>query len=188
MLAVASRYWWVLLIRGLLAIGFGVGALVWPGLTILALVLVFGIYSLLDGILDIGMGIGGKQLPSRSRWVLFLMGLFGIAAGIIAFVWPEITAVALLWVIATWAIITGIFEIVAAIRLRAEIDNEWLWILVGILSVVLGLILIFQPTAGALALVTTIAIFSIAWGVVLVLLSFKMRGLKAVSEPTLHPA
>jgi uncharacterized membrane protein HdeD (DUF308 family) len=184
MLAVASKYWWVLLLRGLLAIGFGIGALVWPSLTILALVVVFGVYSLLDGILDISMGIGGRQLPGSSRWVLVLMGLFGIAAGIIAFLWPEITAVALLWIIATWAIITGIFEMVAAIRLRAEIDNEWLWILTGILSVILGVILIFQPAAGALALVTTIAIFSIAWGVVLVTLSFKLKGLKATAQPT----
>lgn len=184
MLAVASKYWWVLLLRGLLAVGFGIGALVWPGLTILALVVVFGVYSLLDGILDISMGIGGKQLPGSSRWVLVLMGLFGIAAGIIAFLWPEITAVALLWVIATWAIITGIFEIVAAIRLRAEIDNEWLWILTGILSVILGGILVFQPSAGALALVTTIAIFSIAWGVVLVMLSFKLKVLNTTAQPT----
>ncbi|MGH8927715.1 MAG: HdeD family acid-resistance protein [Acidimicrobiia bacterium] len=176
MLAIASRYWWVLLLRGILAVGFGVMAILWPNITVLALVLVFGVYSLLDGALDLAMGIGGRGLPRSNRWSLVLMGLLGIAAGIVAFVWPQITAVALLWVVAFWAILTGILEIMAAIRLRAEIDNEWLWVLTGLLSIALGVLLILQPTTGALALVLYIGFFALAWGVALVALSFRLRG------------
>lgn len=184
MLAVASKYWWVLLVRGLLGIGFGIGALAWPGLTILVLVVVFGVYSLLDGILDLGMAVGARSLPGSSRGALVLMGLFGIAAGIVAFLWPDITAVALLWVIAFWAITTGVFEIVAAIRLRTEINNEWFWILSGVLSVVLGVVLVLQPGVGALAVVTTIGVFAIVWGVSLTLLSFRVKAMGAGSAPT----
>lgn len=183
MLEVASRYWWVVLLRGVVAILFGLGALVWPGITVLALVLVFGVYSLLDGILDVVMAAGGKSLPGSNRLVVALMGVLGIAAGIVAFLWPEITAVALLWVIAAWAIATGILEILVAVRFRQEITNEWFWVLSGVLSVVLGLVLVFQPTLGALGLVTTIGVFSIAWGITLIALSFKVKSLGTASAP-----
>jgi len=184
MLEVAARYWWVALLRGLLAIVFGIGAWIWPGITILALVLVFGVYSVLDGILGLSMAVGGKSLPGSNRLLIALMGLFGVAAGVVAFLWPDITALALLWVIAIWAIMTGLLEIVAAVRLRKEITNEWFWVLSGLLSVVLGLVLIFQPTLGALGLITTIGIFSIAWGVALIMLSFKLKGLAAAPSPS----
>lgn len=174
------------LLRGVLAILFGVGALVWPGITVLALVLVFGVYSLLDGLLDVAMTAGGKSRLQPLGGGL--MGLFGIAAGLVAFIWPGITAVALLWVIAAWAIATGLLEIVAAIRLRKEITTEWFWVLSGLLSVVLGLVLIFQPTLGALGLVTTIGVFSIAWGVTLIVFAFRVKGLSTTGAPTPRPA
>lgn len=177
MLEAVARLWWVLLLRGIISIGFGVVALVWPTITIQALVLVFGVYAIVDGVLDLGMGIRRDSLPGTTRWLMVLMGLLGIGAGIIAFAWPGITALALLYVIAFWAILTGVFEISAAIRLRSEIDNEWFWILSGALSVILGVLLIVQPQTGALALVTVIGAFSVAWGLVLVLLSFRVRRL-----------
>jgi uncharacterized membrane protein HdeD (DUF308 family) len=183
-LEVTARYWWVVLLRGLLAIVFGVGALIWPGITILSLVLLFGAYSLVDGILDLAMAVGGKETAGSNRLLVGLMGLLGIGAGIVAFLWPDITAVALLWVIAAWAIATGILEILVAVRFRKEITNEWFWVLSGILSVILGLVLVFQPTLGALGLITTIGVFSIAWGVMLVVLSFRLRRLGPTTAST----
>lgn len=183
MLDVLAARWWVVLLRGLAAIAFGVIALFWPGITVLALVFLFGIYAVIDGVTDLVAGIGGDGRSAGGRGLLILMGVLGIAAGIIAFVWPGITTVALLWVIAIWAIVTGILEIIAAIRLRAEIDNEWWLGLSGLLSVALGVILIVQPAAGALALVLWIGILSIAWGIALTVLAFRVRGVRGTATP-----
>jgi uncharacterized membrane protein HdeD (DUF308 family) len=187
-LELASRYWWVILLRGILAIGFGVVALIWPGITILALVILFGAYVLFDGVLDVVMAIGGNgpdeaRLAGGERAWMAVMGVIGVAAGIIAFVWPGITAVALLWVIAFWAILSGILEIVTAWRLRAELTNEWLWVLAGLLSIALGVLLIAQPATGAVALVIWIGIFAIAWGIALAILSFRVKGLGSPTTP-----
>lgn len=188
MLELAARYWWVILLRGILAIGFGVVALIWPGITIFALVILFGAYVLFDGVLDVVMAIGGKgpdeaRLAGGERAWMAVMGVIGVAAGIIAFVWPGITAVALLWVIAFWAILSGILEIVTAWRLRAELTNEWLWVLAGLLSIALGVLLIAQPATGAVALVIWIGIFAIAWGIALAILSFRVKGLGSPTTP-----
>jgi uncharacterized membrane protein HdeD (DUF308 family) len=173
----------VALLRGVLAVLFGVGALVWPEITVLALVLVFGVYSLLDGILDVAMATAGKAMPGPNRLTLALMGMFGIAAGIVAFLWPDITAIALLWVIAAWAIATGILEILIAVRFRKEITNEWFWVLSGLLSLILGVVLVLQPAIGALGVVATIGIFSIAWGVMLIVFSFRVKNLATTAAP-----
>jgi len=183
MLEVAARYWWVMLLRGVIAILFGFATLAWPEITVLALVLVFGVYSLLDGLLGVAMAVGGRNMNGSNRLAVGLMGLFGIAAGVIAFLWPEITAVALLWVIAVWAIVTGLLEILLAVRFRNEMTNEWFWVLSGLLSVALGLFLVFQPALGALGLVTTIGIFSIAWGVTLMVFSSRVKKLAGGSAP-----
>ena len=182
MLQLVSRYWWVLLVRGLLAIGFGIMTLVWPAITVWALVLVFAFYALADGVLDIAMGIGGqgphdeKLSTGRRIWVIVL-GLVGIGAGLIAIFWPGITAVVLLWVIALWAIAGGIAELLAAWQLRAELTNEWMWVLAGLLSIALGVILLFQPRAGAIALLVWIGILAIAWGAALCVSAFRVKNL-----------
>lgn len=188
MLEMLSRNWWIFLVRGLLAIAFGVVAMIWPGITVLALVLLFGVYVLLDGIIDVGAaisgrGVGAQQLSGGHRVLLGLIGLVGVAAAVIAFFWPAITALALLFVIAWWAIIRGVLEIVAAWRLRAELTNEWMWVLSGLLSIALGVILIARPGTGALALVLLIAAFSIAWGVALCIVAFRIRGLTGEDRP-----
>lgn len=182
MLEMVARSWWVLLLRGLVAVGFGVIALVWPGITTLALVIVFGAYVLADGVLDLIMAIGGRgsrgvALSGGDRVWLGFLGLIGVGAGLVAFFWPAITTVALLWVIAWWAIIRGLLELITAWRLRAELTNEWMWVLTGILSIGLGALLIAQPAAGALALVFWIGVFSIAWGVALSILAFRVKGM-----------
>jgi uncharacterized membrane protein HdeD (DUF308 family) len=173
MLHALCKNWWLLLLRGIAAIVFGVLTFVWPGVTLLTLVLLYGAFALVDGVLALGAAImGGAPAP---RWWLAIVGLLGIGAGIVTFAWPGVTALLLLFFIAGWAIAMGVFEIVGAIRLRKEIDNEWWLIASGAMSVIFGLILIFQPQTGALALLFVIGIFAILHGVTLVALSLRLR-------------
>jgi uncharacterized membrane protein HdeD (DUF308 family) len=158
-----AKHWWLLLLRGICAILFGVLTFVWPGITLLTLVLLYGAYALADGVLALVEAVmGGAPAP---RWWLALVGVLGIAVGILTFAWPGITALVLLLFIAGWAIATGILQIVGAIRLRKEIDNEWLLIASGALSVIFGLILVAQPGTGALALLYVIGIYAILYGI-----------------------
>jgi uncharacterized membrane protein HdeD (DUF308 family) len=169
-----AKHWWVLALRGVAAIVFGILAFAWPGITILSLVMLYGAYALVDGVLAIVSAItGGSPAP---RWWLVVIGLLGIAAGILTFVWPGITALVLLFFIAGWAIAVGVFQIIGAIRLRKEIDNEWLLIVGGVLSVLFGIGVLLVPGAGALALVWVIAIYAIVEGIIFVALAFRLKG------------
>jgi uncharacterized membrane protein HdeD (DUF308 family) len=172
--AILFRNWWVLLLRGLAAIAFGV--LIWlqPGISLAALVLLFGAYSMADGVLGVWTAVA-KREEREHWWLLLLEGLLGIGVGILTFLVPGITALVLLFYIAIWAIATGVLEIVAAIRLRKEIEGEWLLILSGLASVVFGVILMAQPGVGALAVLWLIATYAIVFGVLLVILAFKAR-------------
>jgi len=172
--SVLSRHWWLLLLRGLVAIAFGILTWVQPGISLAALVLLFGAYSMADGILASWTAIAGGK-DNDYRWVLLLEGLLGIGVGVLTFVAPGITALALLFYIAIWAIATGVLEIAAAIRLRKEIKNEWLLILAGLASVLFGFVLAMHPGAGALAVVWLIASYAVVFGVLLVVLAFKTR-------------
>ena len=168
-----AKNWWMLLLRGIAAIIFGGLALAWPGMTLLTLVLFYGAYALVDGVLAILAAItGGTLLP---RWWLAVVGLLGIAAGLLTFLMPGLTAIVLLYLIAGWAIATGVFQIIGAIRLRHEIDNEWLLILGGIISVLFGAAMFAAPGAGALALITVIGVYALIIGVLLVALSFRLK-------------
>ncbi len=181
MLSMLSRYWWAVALRGLFAIIFGVLALIWPGLTLLTLVILFGAYALVDGIFSVINGI--QAYGERKRWwLLVLEGLLGIAVGIVTFVWPDITALTLLYVIAAWAIITGVLEIVQAIQLRKVIRGELLWIIGGALSVIFGFLLILFPGAGALSVIWLIGLYSILFGVLLIVLGFRLRGMKGQAD------
>jgi uncharacterized membrane protein HdeD (DUF308 family) len=168
-----AKNWWMLLLRGIAAIIFGVLALAWPGMTLLTLILFYGAYALVDGVIAIGAAItGGALMP---RWWLAFVGLLGIAAGLLTFLMPGLTAIVLLYFIAGWAIATGIFQIIGAIQLRKEIDNEWLLILGGIISVLFGVAMMAAPGAGALALITVIGIYAVIIGMLLVALSFRLK-------------
>jgi uncharacterized membrane protein HdeD (DUF308 family) len=170
-----SRYWWVVALRGLLAVLFGVALIVWPGIGLGILVLLFGAYALVDGVFALAHAFGSND--ERHRWAHVIEGIVGIAAGIVTFAWPGITALVLLYVIAAWAIVTGVLELVAAFRLRAHIENE-LWLgLGGVLSILFGLLLFIAPGAGALAVVWIIAAYAILFGITLVALAFRLRGL-----------
>ena len=171
--ALASR-WWVLLLRGIAAIVFGVLAFIWPGITLVTLVLLFGVFALIDGAIALGAAFSGSAKPVPTWW-LILVGVLGIAAGIMMLLWPGMSAILLVLFIGGWAVAHGIFEIIGAIQLRKEIENEWTLILGGIISVIFGIIVLIAPGAGALALVWWIAIYSIVFGILFVAFSLRLR-------------
>jgi uncharacterized membrane protein HdeD (DUF308 family) len=174
-LPVETGHWWALGLRGGIAILFGLAALLRPGLALAALILLFGAYALVDGVFAI-VGVFGGTRSGTPRWLLLLEGVVGILAGIIAFVNPGLTAIALLYLVAAWAIVTGIAEIATAIRLRQEMRGEWALILGGILSVIFGLILAVLPGVGILSLIWLIGIYAVAFGVLLLIAAFRVRG------------
>src|SRR5262245_37570804 len=159
-----ARYWWLLAIRGAAAVIFGLLALIWPGITLTALVLLFGAYALVDGVFAVASAIMGNRDPANRRWWHAVEGVVAIVAGILTFIWPGITALALLFLIAAWALITGAIEIFLAIRLRRELEREWMLALAGVASVLFGLVLAIFPGSGALALVWLIGVYAIVFG------------------------
>lgn len=173
-----ARNWGWIVLRGVAAILFGVLSFAWPSITLAALVLLFGVYALADGLLALVAAFkirdGGKPM-----WSLLVVGLLGITAGIFTFAWPGMTALVLLAFIASWALITGFFQILAAIRLRAVITNEWLLGLSGLLSIGFGVLMLARPGAGALAVIWIIAWYAIFFGATLVMLGFRLKGLAA---------
>ena len=174
--SILNRSWWLLLLRGLAAITFGVLTWLLPGISLASLVLLFGAYCMADGILGSWTAIAGRH-EHEHWWVLLLNGLLGIGVGIMTFLAPGLTALALLFYIAIWAIATGVLEIVAGIRLRREITGEWWLILAGIASIAFGALLVAHPGAGALSLLWLIASYAVLFGVLLVVLAIKVRSI-----------
>ena len=169
-----ARHWWVFLIRGIAALAFGLLGFFYPEATLVTLVLFYGAYALVDGVFAAVSAVRGKE-GVGPRWWLALVGVLGIAAGLVTFAWPGITTLALLIVIGAWALVYGVFEIVGAIRLRKEIDNEWLLLMHGALAVLFGVVALARPGAGALALIWLIASFAFASGVLLIALAFRLK-------------
>jgi uncharacterized membrane protein HdeD (DUF308 family) len=170
-----TRNWWLLLLRGIASILFGIAAFVWPGLTVLALTLLYGAFAFADGILSLGAALTGSGDRSIPTWWLALIGVLGVAAGIVAFLWPGLTAFALIIVIGAWAVTIGVLEIIGAIWLRNEIEDEWLLIAAGILSVLFGLAVLLRPGAGALALAWAIGAFAIVFGILHIAFAFRLK-------------
>ncbi len=173
--SILTRSWWLLLLRGLAAIAFGVLTWVQPGISLAALVLLFGAYCLADGILAVWMAFAGRK-DHEYWWLLLLGGLAGIGVGLLTLMAPGVTALAVLFYIAIWAIATGMLQIAAAIRLRREIKGEWAFILGGLASVAFGAILAARPAAGALTLLWLVATYAVVFGVLLVILAIRSRG------------
>jgi uncharacterized membrane protein HdeD (DUF308 family) len=169
-----ARNWWLLLLRGIAGIIFGVLTFFWPEISLVALVLLFGAFAFADGVFTFINGIRERRANDR-WWLLILQGLMGIGAGVVTAVWPAISALALLYVIAAWALVTGALEIAAAIRLRKVIEGEWLLALSGIASVLLGILLFVFPGPGALAVVLWIGAYALVSGVLLIVLAFRLR-------------
>jgi uncharacterized membrane protein HdeD (DUF308 family) len=176
MFALLSRYWWVLVVRGLLAIALAIFAFVWPQQTIAALVLVFGAIALVDGTFAVVASIGGHSLTPH-WWVLLLQGLLGIGVGVLTLFNPAITAVALLIYIAVWAIGMGVLQVIAAVRLRHDISGEWWLALGGVAGVAFGILLMRNPAGGALAVLWLIGTYALIWGVMLMVGGFDVRRL-----------
>jgi len=172
--SIIARSWWLLLLRGLAAIAFGILTWFQPGISLAALVLLFGAYAMADGILGVWTAITERN-RHEDWWVLLLWGLVGIGVGVMTFIAPGVTTFALLFYIAIWAIATGVLEIVVAIRLRKVITGEWLLILAGLASVVFGVLLMARPGAGALAVLWLIASYAIVFGVLILVLAFNVR-------------
>jgi uncharacterized membrane protein HdeD (DUF308 family) len=170
-----ARRWWALAVRGLLAIFFGVLALTWPIVTLHVLVLFYGAYALADGVFSLLAALGGNPQHGSRWWMVLLEGLAGVAVGVITFVYPEITEIILLYLIASWAVVTGFFEILAALRLRKHIQGEWVLALAGVLSVLLGVIMFARPGEGLLFIVWVVGIYAILFGVALLVLALRLR-------------
>jgi uncharacterized membrane protein HdeD (DUF308 family) len=170
----ASRHWWAFALRGLVAILFGVLAFAWPGVTLQVLVLLWGAFAFVDGVLAL---VAAIRTDNDHRWGLLLEGIVGIGAGIVTFLYPGLTALVLLYIIAVWALLTGILELVAAVRLRKVIQNEWWLALSGILSVLFGIVLLAAPGAGALAVVWLIAAYAIVFGILNLALAVRLHGM-----------
>lgn len=178
-----SKNWWLVVLRGVLAILFGLGAFLWPGITWLVLITFFGVYAVIDGLIAIVTGISRAKNTPR-WWVFLLEGLVSLGAGLVALIWPGLATAALIAVIAAWSILTGILEIAGAIRLRKEINNEWLLMLGGLLSIALGVLLILQPAAGSLALIWMLGAFELVFGAVLIALGLRLRNRELPTDTT----
>jgi uncharacterized membrane protein HdeD (DUF308 family) len=168
------RYWWLVALRGLAAIIFGILAFIWPGATLTALVWIFGTYAIADGVLAL---YAATRSRGQHTWASVLEGIVSIAAGLIAFFSPTTTALALFIVIAVWAIVTGVMEVIAAVDLRHVIPNEWFLLFSGLLSVLVGVVLLVQPGAGALAIVWVIGFYAVLFGIGMLAFAWRLRGL-----------
>jgi uncharacterized membrane protein HdeD (DUF308 family) len=174
MLTAACNRWWVLFLKGLCAIALGASAIAWPGITLLSLVLVFATFTIIDGAAAIALGFRGEE-DGSVWWTLVIMGLVAIFAGFVTFFYPQITITVLLAIIAASAIVRGVFEVIAAIRLRKELDDEWILALSGLMSILFGGLILYRPDAGLVAIVLLIGAYMIAIGVFAIALSLRLR-------------
>jgi len=186
---VLTRNWWAIALRGVAAIIFGLLTFVMPGITLAALVLLFGAYAIVDGVFNL-VAVARGQAGERDepRWLLVLEGIVSIAAGLVAFLWPGLTALALVYLIGAWAIVKGVLEVVAAVRLRRQIENEWWLGLSGALSIVFGALVMIAPGAGALALAFWIGAYAIVFGALLVGLALRLRSVRSRTQPRMARA
>src|SRR6266850_989433 len=165
----------LLIIRGVVGVAVGIIAFLWPAITIAALVVIFGAYAIVDGITNLVLGF--SRAGAHGRWAYLLMGVAGVAAGVLTFMWPAITALVLIWFIAAWAVVTGFFEIAAAISLRRVITGEWMLVLSGIVSILFGILVFAFPVAGAVGISWIFGTYAMAAGIILISLGVKRRRL-----------
>ena len=176
LLETLKRHWWVPVLRGIAAIIFGIIAFIYPGLTLTVLVILFGAWVLIDGVFRVIGAIGHRASDPDWGWQL-VIGILGIVIGFLTFRAPGVTALALVIYIAAWALMIGVTEIVVAIKLRREIKGEWFLILMGLLSIIFAIILLWNPIPGALALVWLIASYAVVFGILAIMFGFRLRSL-----------
>jgi uncharacterized membrane protein HdeD (DUF308 family) len=178
MIVIAGN-WKTIALQGVVAVLFGILALAWPGLTVRALVLLFGAYAIVDGAFALAAAITNAPEARDHRTMFALWGIISVAAGLVAFVWPGITALALLYVIAAWALLTGAVRIALAVQLRRVIEHEWLMVLSGVLSIAFAALLVITPGAGALAITWLIGWFALVFGLMLFALAWRLHKLES---------
>jgi uncharacterized membrane protein HdeD (DUF308 family) len=166
--------WWVLVLRGVVALIFGLLALAWPGITLLFLVGLFAAYALLSGGFALVGAIRTRQ-SDRHWWVVLLLGIVSLAAGVLAVILPALTALALVLLMGANAVVNGVLEIILAVRLRRQMRGEWLLGLAGVVSIVFGVLVLLFPGPGALALVWLIAVWALVIGILLIAAGFSLR-------------
>lgn len=171
---IISQNWWMLALRGVLAILFGLVALFLPGIALLAFIVVFAVYALVDGVVAVIVAIRERGSVARWGWV-FVEGLLSIVAGILAFAYPGVTALVLLYIVAAWAVLTGMMEIVAAVALREYLSREWALVIAGILSILFGILLFVRPGVGLLSILWLVGIYSLLFGVLFIIRAFQLR-------------
>jgi uncharacterized membrane protein HdeD (DUF308 family) len=184
-LALLAKNWWVVAVRGIAAIVFGIAAFIWPGVTVIALVYLFGAYALVDGVFAIISAVRGDPATRGHGLYVTVLGVVSIIAGIGAFLLPGITALTLLYIVAFWAIVTGAFALLAAVRLRKEITGEFWMAVGGIASIAFGILAIVFPGSGLLSIIWLVAFYAVVFGVTLLGLSWRLRGHKEVAARTM---
>jgi uncharacterized membrane protein HdeD (DUF308 family) len=179
MVDLLTQHWWTWALRGAAAVLFGVSVLIWPGAGLAVFVALFGAYALVSGIFAL-VGAAETRKWNQPSWVMLIDGLLGVAAGVVTFVWPAVTALALVYIIASWALLTGIVEVVGAFRYQRELGmgDAWLMGLAGTISALFGGLLIVHPGAGALAVVTVIGLYAIFFGVAMLVFGFRLQAIR----------
>jgi uncharacterized membrane protein HdeD (DUF308 family) len=176
-LGLVARDWWVFAIRGIAALVFGILAFIWPKTTLTVLVFLFGAYVLVDGVALLVALLRGDAVARRNAWAVAIIGVLGIVVGVVTFAWPGLTALTLLYLVAFWAIATGAFQVIAAIALRRELDNEFWMALGGVASIVFGALLVVSPGAGLISLVWLVGIWSVVFGISSLGLAYRLHGI-----------
>jgi uncharacterized membrane protein HdeD (DUF308 family) len=186
-LALLARNWWLFAIRGIAAIAFGVIAFVWPSVTVVVLVALFGAYALVDGVSLLVSLVRGDRDARRHGWAVGVMGVLGVVAGIVTFLLPGWTALSLVYLVGFWSIAVGVFQVIAAIRLRREIEGELWMALGGVLAILFGLYIVVFPGAGLLSLIWLVGIFAVVFGIASLVLAWRLRALSS-GQPMARPA
>lgn len=177
-----SRLWWVLALRGAVALLLGILALIWPGITLLVLVALFAAFALLAGVVILAGALRYRTLD-RGWWLLLLMGLVSVVVGVVAVFQPGATLLALIMLMAAYALVVGVLDIVIAVRLRKVIEREWVLILAGVVSILFGVAVVAFPPAGALALALFVSFYAMTIGILLLVLAFRARRWLRDSSP-----
>ena len=175
---VDAKHWWQIAVRGFIALLFGILLLAWPGVSLFIFAIFFGAYAFVDGIFTLVAAINYKAGAGQRAW-LFVRGICGIIVGLITFFWPAITEIALVLIIGAWALITGVTELSFAFRAVKETGARWLFAISGVLSIILGMLLLIQPIAGIIAVIWVIGAYAVIAGILLIVLGFRLRSQKA---------
>jgi uncharacterized membrane protein HdeD (DUF308 family) len=173
-----EKHWWAIALRGFVALIFGILVLAWPAIALFILAIAFGAYVFVDGIFTLVAAVNYKAGAGRRTW-LFIRGIAGIIVGLITFFWPAITALALVIIIAAWALVTGVMELIFAFKANQDSAIRWMFAISGILSLILGALMLAQPLLGALVIVWIIGAYAVLAGILLITLGFRLRSVKA---------